>query len=228
MTDKLEPCPFCGNRADWNEYEGATGAQYYCECVAEDGGFGCCKQQGGYATKSAAIKAWNARPADKPIDATNSDFGLIEKIMLIFDKVALDAKNGKQVFDGHAFDILKLMPSNRRETADKPRVCYICGSVEPNEHRSICSKNCYTDSDNPHDESVEKIVQSILDLMDFNIDTEADTVAYEGLSEDLFVLIRAHEREVRKAALEECWQIAMGWDMGMPIADDISNLIEKV
>lgn len=65
MTEEaLLPCPFCGGEADWNEREGATGAQYYVECIGDESGGGfarCISQDGGYARKSEAIKAWNTR-----------------------------------------------------------------------------------------------------------------------------------------------------------------------
>lgn len=61
ITNTIKPCPFCGNKADWNEREASKGVVFYIECVSDSGDFGCCSQRGGFARKSEAIAAWNKR-----------------------------------------------------------------------------------------------------------------------------------------------------------------------
>ncbi len=64
-TDRLLPCPFCGNEAEMEETLSGTWAIYCAHPIRMGGCFG---RMDGYIEKSDAIAAWNKRsPSDEAV-----------------------------------------------------------------------------------------------------------------------------------------------------------------
>lgn len=72
MTDKIDPCPFCGGPADMEEIKGASFSSWSVGCRNMEGPDECIGQQSmlTFARKCDAVTAWNRRSAPTPdIDA---------------------------------------------------------------------------------------------------------------------------------------------------------------
>ena len=69
MSEKLEPCPFCKGEAKIVEAPHTGTKKYAVSC----GTGGCMAYVGPYLNKSAAIAAWNRRPAPEANEALTID-----------------------------------------------------------------------------------------------------------------------------------------------------------
>ena len=82
MTDKLKPCPFCGNEAEFNSDEFGEGVCCKsCGATLHNGVYG---EQG----RKLASADWNTRPIEDELEAENAR--LREALGVILDEAQKD------------------------------------------------------------------------------------------------------------------------------------------